>query len=764
MNGKSFSIGRLGLRGKAIGTMAAALLAIMLAVGLTVYFQVVGQLKASLEALGKELAKNVTSESMFDLVYEQKDNEVKRLRKIIAESEEVVYAIVLKQAKRGETGVAGRPFVVFAAEFREQGKPLDIESLVDIHMSNPEKIAERNDFIGVTEKVTPGKSMASEEEPKEGAPQDTEDSAEDEFESGAMMFGEPAAEKAKPPTAEDGDKKTNPIEVLEKSPGGEKLWGYVLLGLSTSKIQAQQNKLFWTLTIALFIAVVAFTGFIFWASTKIYRRLLLMMEIAKKISEGDLSETIEEETSDEIGMLANALNRISNNLNDMFRKIAKVTIGLGEAMERITAATEEVVQGAEYQVASVDETSSSISEMVISLKGVAENVEILASSAEESSSSIMEMAATNDEVADNISSLASSVEQTTTSIEQMTQAIKDVAKSVEDLSTTTEQTSTSMREMDVSIGQVENNANDTAGLSEEVRRDAERGSEAVKQTIQGITRISESTRTAFGAMEALGRKVQAIGQVLTVIDDVAEQTNLLALNAAIIAAQAGEHGKGFAVVADEIKDLAERTATSTNEISELILAVQSETKSVINSMERGRTSVDEGVGLSGEAEKALLKILESSTKSTQMVREIARATVEQARGSKVVTDAIGRIAETVQQIAAATGQQAKGSEQIMNSAEQMKVITQHVHSSSQEQARGSKQITGAIENISEMVHHLNRAQKEQTKGSEQVMHAVEKIKEVAEHHSDSMTNMKKIVDLVAEQAETLRSEMSRFKL
>ena len=61
-----------------------------------------------------------------------------------------------------------------------------------------------------------------------------------------------------------------------------------------------------------------------------------------------------------------------------------------------------------------------------------------------------------------------------------------------------------------------------------------------------------------------------------------------------------------------------------------------------------------------------------------MVRAIARATVEQATGSKHVTDSIGRIAETVQQIAAATAQQARGTEHVLKSAEKMRVIAQHV--------------------------------------------------------------------------------------
>src|SRR5258708_13188574 len=115
-----------------------------------------------------------------------------------------------------------------------------------------------------------------------------------------------------------------------------------------------------------------------------------------------------------------------------------------------------------------------------------------------------------------------------------------------------------MNEMDVSIDQVQSNANETAKLSEEVASDAERGAESILKTIGEIYRIKESSQEAVAVISNLGFRIEAIGQILAVIDDVAEQTNLLALNAAIIAAQAADHGKGFAVVASHINALPHR--------------------------------------------------------------------------------------------------------------------------------------------------------------------------------------------------------------
>jgi methyl-accepting chemotaxis protein len=342
---------------------------------------------------------------------------------------------------------------------------------------------------------------------------------------------------------------------------------------------------------------------------------------------------------------------------------------------------------------------------------LSQNLERLQTNADESSSSILQISATNDEVAENIGELASSVREMVSSIEEMTFSIREVATNVDALSLTAEETSSSMNEMDVSIDQVQSNANETARLSENVAQDAELGAEAILKTMGEIYRIKESSQEALGVINNLGSRIEAIGEILNVIDDVAEQTNLLALNAAIIAAQAGEHGKGFAVVADEIKDLADRAGASTKEIADLIKTVQLESRNAIAAVEQGADNVDRGVEVSNEAERALKKILESSKKSTNMVRAIARATVEQAKGSKQVTDSISRIAETVQQIAAATAQQARGSELIMKSGERMRTIAQQVERSSQEQKKGGRQIAGSVEAINAIMGDLNRSQR-----------------------------------------------------
>ncbi len=540
---------------------------------------------------------------------------------------------------------------------------------------------------------------------------------------------------------------------------------YVLVGLDRKRIDDGIASMRETLVWALMAGMVLFLALVFVLSRfLIVRPIASMRSMALQLAEADLSGQAASAATSELDLLSQALNHIGQGLRETLGRVRGVSESVAQVIDQISRSAAATSSGSATVLVRVEETSSSMVEMLASLKGIAENVEVLYQSAEESSSSIMEMAATNDEVAENVTAMSSSVEETVGAVEQMTARIKEVAENLFNLHASTEQTSVAMGAMDISISQVETNAYETARLSEQASKDAESGMERIQRTLQGINKIKESSELASSVIVQLGRRIQEIGNIVDVIDDVAEQTNLLALNAAIIAAQAGEQGKGFAVVADEIKDLAERTATSTKEIADLIRSVQQESRNAVSAMNQGVRNVDDGVTLGREAESALRKIQDSAAKSTQMVKAIAHATVEQAKGSKEVTASLQRIVETVQHISKGTQEQSRSSEQMMKSADKMKLLTSHAQRSVHEQAHGSKQITKSIENINEMVTHLNRAQKEQTRGSEQVLKAIETIKTVSDSQNRSVKQLEEAIETLRRQADVLRGEVRRFRV
>jgi methyl-accepting chemotaxis protein len=437
-----------------------------------------------------------------------------------------------------------------------------------------------------------------------------------------------------------------------------------------------------------------------------------LLEIIAELAAGNYARAIEVARHD--GLYTGHVEVAISRAEQIKADTQAINAGHKAAFTELARALDGLSATLKGQEEAAKETAGVLQQDSAAFQGLVGSVDGLSRSAAESSSSILQMVAINNEVRENVHHLALSVQETSSAIEEMTFSSKEVAKNIEELSTAAEETAASMNQMDVSIGQVEGNANDTSQLSETVSRDAETGVAAIKQTIQGIDKIKDSSRIAAEVIGDLGARISQIGNILNVIDDVAEQTNLLALNAAIIAAQAGEHGRGFAVVADEIKALAERTGASTKEIADLVRTIQDQSRRATDAMAQGVDNVEEGVRLGHNAEDALTKIVDSAKRSTLMIQAIAQATVEQAKGSKQVTNAISRIAETVQQIAYATAEQAKGSEHIMQSAERMRGITQQVERSADEQNRGGRQITQSIEVIQEVTEGLGRIQKTQS--------------------------------------------------
>ena len=520
-----------------------------------------------------------------------------------------------------------------------------------------------------------------------------------------------------------------------------------------------------TLWLAMLVGSVAF-AFLLWALSRVVltRPLEEILGAARRMSEADLTQTVTLGGSDELAVLAGALNRIGQGLRDTLARVRAVSEAVGSVIDQLSRSGVQVSSGAATIQSQVTETSRSMAEALGTHQEVSANVEALQRTAEESSSRITEIARRSEEVAEGVEQMAASVQETTASIDEMTRSILDVSRAIEELGGSTEETSFSIKQMDVSIGQVETNANETARLSEQVSAEAASGVQSLQKTLAGIDRIRESSELAARVIEGLGRRVGEVVAILDVIDEVAEQTNLLALNAAIIAAQAGEQGKGFAVVADEIKELAERTGVSTREISELIARVQDESRNAVEAVEQGVRHVQEGVELGREAETALKRISASANRSTLMVKAIARATVEQARGSRSVTSAVQRIADTVQSVTQAAQTQARGTARITQSAQHMQTVTADVQRRSQEQAAGSRLITRGLEAMRERVVQLERAQREQTRGSSGVLKALEAIRGVSEEQARTVRQLEEAIARLQQEAEVLRGEVRRFRL
>jgi methyl-accepting chemotaxis protein len=397
------------------------------------------------------------------------------------------------------------------------------------------------------------------------------------------------------------------------------------------------------------------------------------------------------------------------------------------------------------------------------LRGIGENVEVLDRSAEASASSNTEMAAVNDGVAKQVADMARLAAEAATSVEEITSWTRQVAGTIEELTASVEATSASMSEMDAAIGEVEVNANETTKLSAAAAESSSEGVRAIQQTISGIDRIRQSSKSVAALIDSLGSRLSHIGDIVVVIDNVAGQTNLLALNAAIIASQAGEHGRGFAVVADEIKALATRTAASTQEIRSLIEGIEEESKKAVVAVEDTSHSVDEGVRLGGAAEQALQQIAAGTARATAMMKAIASSTVEQARASRQVTTAVHRIAETILRINNGARDQARSSERITETVTNLQSMSQSVLRSSEEQRKGASQIARSVETIGRMVKQLATAQREQTVGAEQVLRAVEAIKDVASGQSTAVRELESALAMLQRHAGTLTTAVQQFR-
>lgn len=247
-------------------------------------------------------------------------------------------------------------------------------------------------------------------------------------------------------------------------------------------------------------------------------------------------------------------------------------------------------------------------------------------------------------------SVDSMLEDVTAAMREMAEVLREVDHNAKDLITSTEETTYSMSRLDSFLQDMASNGRDLESSTETANRVALEGTKVVGEMGKENEAIITSVKQAASAVEDLGRWSQEVGKIVEVIRDIADETNLLALNAAIIAAQSGEHGKAFGVVAEEIRGLAERTSSSTKEISDLVKAVQKNVANVVTNMKKSLQRVERGELLTRNAGMVLEKVFESFESSRGLAKQIATSTFEHKIDSSHVVRSLHKVADIARRI------------------------------------------------------------------------------------------------------------------
>ncbi|CZT31310.1 Methyl-accepting chemotaxis protein McpS [Pseudomonas cerasi] len=256
-----------------------------------------------------------------------------------------------------------------------------------------------------------------------------------------------------------------------------------------------------------------------------------------------------------------------------------------------------------------------------------------------------------------VGGISEGVSQIASAAEQLSAVTRQTCIGVTSQKDETDQVATAMNEMAATA----RNAQEASQAAAQADQQARSGDEVVGQAISQIEQLAREVLNSTQSMSALKQESNKIVGVLDVIKSVSQQTNLLALNAAIEAARAGEAGRGFAVVADEVRGLAQRTQKSTEEIEELIAALQTGTQQVATTLDNSRTLTDNTVELSRRAGGALEQITRTVATIQHMNEQIATASEEQSVVAEQINRNVISVRDISEQTAAASEQTATSS-------------------------------------------------------------------------------------------------------
>ncbi|MHB8581248.1 MAG: methyl-accepting chemotaxis protein [Ignavibacteriaceae bacterium] len=396
------------------------------------------------------------------------------------------------------------------------------------------------------------------------------------------------------------------------------------------KIRNDSMQTDWHTTTSIIIYGISFSVILmvivgFFITRDISKPLKVITSYAKQIASGDLMINVSNNNRrDEIGVLAQSFNKMVQSLQNM-ADVAK-EIARGNLTVFVKPQSENDVLGKAFTIM--------ITNLQSLTKEILEGVNVLSSSASEILASTTQVASSSVESATAVSQTTATVEE----VKQTAQLSSQKAKYVSE---------TSQKAAQVSVN----------------------GKKSVELSIDGMNRVQTQMSIIAENIVRLSEQSQAIGEIVTTVNDLADQSNLLAVNAAIEAAKAGEQGKGFTVVAQEVKNLAEQSKQATNQIRTILSDIQKAMSTAVLSTEQGTKAVEAGVKQSIVAGESIQVLSDS-------ISEVAQAAVQIAASSKQQSVGMDQVTLAMENIKLASSQNVAGTRQAEAAAQNLHALGQ----------------------------------------------------------------------------------------